>query len=118
MYLFMPEMGLNESSMPTHCADIPYFFNNTDLVASSECKENFEQLKDEVFQRFVSFIKTGDVNNDKYGLWYKCSKDNEYTYIFSENSCCVGNFDEELLNEINKNKKPFSLKDVELEDFI
>lgn len=26
LYLFTPEMGVNESSMPWHCADIPYFF--------------------------------------------------------------------------------------------
>lgn len=108
MYLFKPEMKLNESCMPNHCADIPYFFHNTELVDSSDIGEATESLEKEMFERFMAFVRTGDVNTGDYQQWKKCSEGEEYTYLFGEKCSLRKDLDDELLDLLLKMRKPFS----------
>ena len=108
MYLFKPEMKLNESCMPNHCADIPYFFHNTELVDSSDIGEATGKLEKEMFDRFMNFVRTGTVNTGDYPLWSACDENGEYTYLFDEKCQLRKNLDDELLDLLIKYREPFS----------
>ncbi|MBQ1827113.1 MAG: carboxylesterase family protein, partial [Erysipelotrichaceae bacterium] len=108
MYLFKPEMKMNESCMPNHCADIPYFFHNTDIVDSSDIGEATKPLEREMFERFMAFARTGDVNNKEYSGWKACTQEKEYTYLFDEKCLLRENLDGELLELLGRLRKPFS----------
>ncbi len=108
LYLFCPTMKLNESSMPMHCADIPYVFANTDLVASSDIGRATKRLEKEIVTRFLHFAHTGDVNCENYLKWNECKEGETYTYLYQETCEQRCNFDEDLLREMKQWKKPFS----------
>jgi para-nitrobenzyl esterase len=96
-YLFNLDMPLDGGRTPWHCADIPYFFHNTDLVQYTQEEGVTERIEKMMFDSLISFAKTGTPRNDVVSDWPACTPETEYTLLIGKESCVRENFDHELI---------------------
>ncbi len=56
-----------------------------------------EKLESQVFSAFMSFAKTGNLNNDKLPRWDASKENDEATFVFDIECECRHNFDHKLV---------------------
>lgn len=98
-YILNEDFDVNGKCVPWHCSDIPYFFANCELLPTYQ-RDVDKKIEDEIFRRFMAFMRTGNPNTENYGGWLPCSGEDENTALFSENTKFVKNHDHRLISKL------------------
>lgn len=104
-YLFNPDLPMDGGKTPWHCADIPFFFHNTELVPVSQVEGVTERLEKEIFDSVIAFARTGNPSNPMLE-WRACTASEEHTMVFGPASGIRTNFDAELIPLLAKHMGP------------
>ncbi len=99
MYNFAFEFPLMGGVYGWHCSDIPFVFHNTKRVACCNKGEITEILENQMAGAWVSFAYTGNPNHPGMPKWEAYGEKNT-TMVFGDNTRCVENFDDELLEKM------------------
>lgn len=111
-YLFSCEMPYNGGTQPWHCADIPFFFRNTEKVPVANRKGITERLEDQMSSAFVNFARTGVPGAAGLPEWIPCREGREHTMLFDGACRMRTDFDRKLLEEL-PDVNPFLTVSVE-----
>ncbi|WP_322173346.1 carboxylesterase/lipase family protein [Acutalibacter caecimuris] len=87
-YLFNFELPLDDGHPAWHCADIPFFFHNTDKVFICNVPGVSDLLEDRMAGSFVNFARYGVPSHPSLPAWAPCTGDTVATMIFDQ-SCSV-----------------------------
>ena len=72
-YLFTLDQPVDGGNTPWHCADIPYWFHNLDLVEYPHGPQAdptlSQRVEDAMFQTLMRFARTGDPANGQIPAW-------------------------------------------------
>lgn len=92
-----------------HCADIPFFFHNTDKVEVCSIPGVTERLEGQIFGAFMRFARTGVPGHENLPPWPAVTPEEEPTMIFDRECEVRGNYDDGLLDLIDRVLPPFDL---------
>ena len=95
-YLFQQDFPINGGSKAWHCADIPFFFHNRELVPVC-CFPGAAALEERVFRALLSFARIGRPQADGEDGWSESTPEKEYTYLFGPDCRQEVNFDHRLI---------------------
>ena len=95
-YLFQQDFPINGGSKAWHCADIPFFFHNRELVPVC-CFPGAAALEERVFRALLSFARAGRPQADGEDGWSESTPEKEYTYLFGPDCRQEVNFDHRLI---------------------
>ena len=115
LYNFIFEFPFHHGKTAWRCADIPFFFGNTELVESCGIPEVAEKLEDEIFGALLHFARTGEPGTEILP-WPAVTPEDVPTITFDRESRVRHNYDDEVSAEINKVLPPFSFADMAGED--
>lgn len=101
-YLFNLDMPFDGGRTPWHCADIPYFFHNTEMAPYTQEEGVTEKVEKLIFNSIMSFAKTGNPQNPEIPLWRTCTREKENTLIIGKDTRIGENFDHELISVLKK----------------
>ena len=104
------DMPIEGGKTPWHCADIPFFFHNTELVPVSQAPGVTSRVEEEIFRSVMAFAHTGDPNNDAIDKWPASTPQEEHTMVFGKQSGVRTNFDAELIPALAKYMGPVFAK--------
>ncbi len=100
-YLFNMDQPVYGGSTPWHCSDIPYVFNNIDLVeyphGPSEDENLSERIQKECFESVLAFARTGCPDNSAIPSWPACEEGKENTLIIDAHTRVRENHDHALM---------------------
>lgn len=96
-YLFDQDFEAFGRRVPWHCADIPFFFHNVDLVPVANIPGVSEQLQEQIFGMVMAFARTGDPAHAGIPAWPASTEQDEATMIFSAQTHLVHNHDQALM---------------------
>ena len=86
---------------PWHCSDIPYVFNNIDLVeyphGPAEDETLSERIQRECFESVLAFARTGCPDNGAIPSWPACEEGKENTLIIDAHTRVRENHDHALM---------------------
>ena len=92
-----------------HCADIPFFFHNTDKVEICGMPGVSDKLEEQIFGAFMAFVRSGDPNCGKLPAWPAVTESEEPTMIFDKECEVRMNFDDALYELIDSILPPFNM---------
>lgn len=92
-YLFQQDFPLDGRAKAWHCADIPFFFHNTELVPVCHF-EGAAELEERIFRELMRFVRTGRPDP---GRWSASTPEEEHTYLFGPDCHAVVNHDHALM---------------------
>lgn len=101
-YLFNLDMNFDGGRTPWHCADIPYFFHNTELAPYTQEEGVTERVEKLIFDSVMAFARTGNPQNPEVPNWPASTPETEYTLVIGRESQVKENFDHELLPVLGK----------------
>lgn len=96
-YLLNQDMPVDGGRTPWHCADIPFFFHNTEYVPGVQQKGMTNRLEKEMFESVMAFAGKGDPGHEGIPRWPLCTGEKEYTMMFGSPTRVKCNHDEKLL---------------------
>ena len=99
-------MNFDGGRTPWHCADIPYFFHNTQFVPYTQEKGVTKRVEKLIFNSVMAFAKTGNPNNPEVPEWAACTPDKEFTLVIGKETKVRENFDHELVPVLEKCMEP------------
>lgn len=101
-YIFAYEFPILGSSTPWHCGEIPFIFQNLDMVSYQLGGKYTEaqKLADKMSKAWVNFAYNGNPNFDNGVKWLPYSEENEATMIFDKKSYMTNNYDNELIKAL------------------
>lgn len=92
-YLFQQDFPINGGSKAWHCADIPFFFHNAEMVPV--CRfPGAAALEERMFQALMSFARTGSPCVEG---WFESTPEEEHTWLFGPDCRQETNFDHRLI---------------------
>lgn len=112
LYNFTLEFPIHHNKIAWHCSDIPFFFHNTDLVEVCQIPETGERLESQIFEAFMSFVRTGKSESGKLPVWEAVSEEKEPTMIFDRECELRYNYDDALYEKIDSILPPFNLMEM------
>lgn len=112
LYDFTLEFPIHHNKIAWHCADIPFFFHNIDLVEVCQIPEIGERLESQMFEAFMTFVKTGKPKSDKLPVWEAVTVEKEPTMIFDRECELRYNFDDTLYEKIDSILPPFDFMEM------
>ena len=115
LYNFIFEFPFHHGKTAWHCADIPFFFGNIELVESYGIPEVAENLEDEMFGSLLQFARTGNPGREE-PAWPAVTLEDVPTMTFDRESSVRHNYDDEVFAEIRKVLPVFSFADMAGED--
>ncbi|MCM1122597.1 MAG: carboxylesterase family protein [Eubacterium sp.] len=118
LYEFTLEFPLYHDKIAWHCSDIPFFFHNTELVEVCQIPEVGERLEAQMFEAFMSFVKTGRPHSDRLPEWKPVTKEQEPTMIFDRECEVRYQFDDALYEKIDSILPPFNMAQMSEEQNI
>ena len=98
-YILNEDFDVKGKCVPWHCSDIPYFFANCELLPAYQ-RDVDKKIEDEIFRRFMAFMRTGNPNTKTYGGWLPCNGEEENTALFGGNTKFVKNHDHKLISKL------------------
>ena len=114
-YMFAKIFDYDGGRAAWHCADIPYFFHNAQLIPICH-QPGWEELERVMCGAFVNFAKTGDPNVEGLPRWEPCKDGKMLTMVF-DNTCYVNeNMQDELLPLVQQYKPRFQFQGATPED--
>lgn len=96
-YLLNQDMPIDGGRTPWHCADIPFFFHNTEYVPGVQQKGMTARLEREIFESVMAFARTGRPGHEGIPPWPACTAEKEYTMMFGSPTEVRCNHDGKLL---------------------
>ena len=108
LYNFALDFPYQHGKEPWHCADIPFFFHNTDKVEICAIPEGPGQLEEIMSGALISFARTGNPNHSGMPRWPYVTPEKEPTMIFGSECTVANNYDDGLLELIDETLLPFS----------
>ncbi|MDE7186733.1 MAG: carboxylesterase family protein [Lachnospiraceae bacterium] len=112
-YLFNLDMNLEGGRTPWHCADIPYFFHNTEFTPYTQEAGVTERVEKLIFDSVMAFARTGSPQNPEVPDWPACTPRQEATLVIGKESAVKVNFDHELLPLLVKVMGPVYARNME-----
>ena len=97
-YLFAACFDYAGGRAPWHCADIPFFFHNTERAPYAYSILYRESLERQMVSSFVNFARCGDPNNVYMPCWNPSTETDLYTMVFDERTEQRLNYDDELVS--------------------
>lgn len=92
-YLFQQDFPINGGSKAWHCADIPFFFHNAEMVPV--CRfPGAAALEERMFQALMSFARAGSPCVEG---WSESTPEEEHTWLFGPDCRQETNFDHRLI---------------------
>jgi len=117
LYNFTLEFpDFKQNKIAWHCADIPFFFHNTDKVEVCNIPNVTEKLEAQIFGMVKAFAHTGNPNHNELPNWPAVTPECEATMIFDRECEVRYDYDSELielLQNASPNYKPTPPKRVE-----
>lgn len=92
-YLFELDFPLEGGRVAWHCADIPFFFHNTDLVPIAQIPGTTQRVQAEMAGALLSFASTGSPNAEGLPAWAAMTADADVTLCYGEKTQLRRNFD-------------------------
>lgn len=111
-YMFAPCFDYAGGRAPWHCADIPFFFHNSERIPFTYSIDYRERLEREMVDSFVNFAKNGVPSSDLLPEWKPAEEKDLYTMVYDEKTELKKNYDDELTAYIRSITKPFSFNFV------
>lgn len=105
-YLFNLNMNFDGVRTPWHCADIPYFFHNTQLVPYTQEKGVTERVEKLMFDFIMAFAKTGNPETPAVTGWKACTPEKEPVLVIGPETTVRENFDHELIPVLKRCMEP------------
>ena len=112
-YLFHLDMNFDGGRTPWHCADIPYFFHNTQYAPYTQEEGVTERVEKLIFDSVMAFAKTGNPENPEVPKWDACTPDKESTLLIGKETTVRENFDHELIPVLEKCMGPVYARNME-----
>ena len=112
-YLFDYDFPIDLGRPAWHCADIPYFFHNTELVPVTQDGEMTKKLEEEIFGFVMAFAHSGNPNHDRLPEWPASKPGEEETMIFGTDTKVRVNHDHALCGLIIEKVQPSFAKFME-----
>ena len=112
LYDFTLEFPIFHEKIAWHCSDIPFFFRNTELVEVCQIPEVRERLEAQIFEAFMSFVRTGKPESDKLPAWEPVTPAQEPTMIFDRECELRYQFDDKLYEKIDSILSPFNMMEM------
>ena len=112
-YLFNLDMNFDGGRTPWHCADIPYFFHNTQFVPYTQEKGVTERVEKLMFDSLMAFAKTGNPENPEVPKWDASTPETESTLVIGKVTTVRENFDHELIPLLKKCMEPVIARNME-----
>jgi len=106
LYQFNLEFPYRGQKIAWHCADIPFFFNNTEMVEVCNIEGVTEKLEAQMYGAFKTFAETGDPNHAGIPTWPKMQPNEEPTFIFDRECEVLTNFDGKLMELLTELAPP------------
>lgn len=110
-YMFSLNFPIQYGKTSWHCADIPFFFHNTDKVELANIPGISDKLEDKIFKAFMQFVYTGDPSTEEL-TWPKCMADDAITMVFDEICETRNHFDDELIELYEKVTGPVDIEEL------
>ncbi len=95
-YLFNFEFPYDDGHCAWHCADIPFFFHNTDKVVICDVPGVSDKLEEQMAWSFVNFARYGVPDCPSLPHWDPCTPEDVATMIFDRECAVRHNHDDAL----------------------
>lgn len=92
-YFFEQDFPLDGGAVAWHCADIPFFFHNAELVPVCHFP-GASELEARMFRALMDFARTGEPG------WAASTPEEEYTMLFGPDSHLAVNHDHALIDAL------------------
>jgi para-nitrobenzyl esterase len=102
LYNFTLEFPYRQNKIAWHCADIPFFFHNTDKVEVCNIQDVSDKLEEQMFNAVIAFARDSDPNHPAIPHWPAVKPHNEYTMIFDRQCEARRNYDNELMELLHE----------------
>lgn len=112
LYNFTLEFPFQHGKIAWHCADIPFFFHNTDKVEICTIPDVSDQLEKQIFGALMAFAKTGSPNHANLPKWPEVTREEEPTMIFDKVCEVRYHYDDALYQLIDSILPPFNLMEM------
>ena len=112
-YLFNLDMNFDGGRTPWHCADIPYFFHNTQFVPYTQEAGVTEHVEKLIFDSVMAFAKNGNPENIEVPKWNACTPEKESTLVIGRETAVRENFDHELIPVLKRCMAPVYARSME-----
>ncbi|MCM1424361.1 MAG: carboxylesterase family protein [bacterium] len=112
-YLFDLDMNFDGGRTPWHCADIPYFFHNTQFTPYTQEEGVTERIEKLIFDSVMAFAKTGSPENPETAGWKASTPETEAVLVIGKETTVRENFDHELIPVLEKCMAPVYAKNME-----
>lgn len=109
LYNFTLDFPILHNKLAWHCADIPFFFHNTDKVEVCNIPDVTERLEEQMFGALMSFAGTGKPGHSGLPQWEAVTEDREPTMIFDRTCELRYNYDDTLYELIGEILPPVNL---------
>lgn len=97
LYLFNFELPFDDGKPAWHCADIPFFFHNTDKVVICDVPGVTDQLEEKMAGSFVNFARYGAPSFPSLPEWKPCVDGSAATMVF-DRECALRVDHDDALN--------------------
>jgi len=104
-FLFAHESYYKGGMVSTHADELFFIFHNAEYFGSQYGGEATWKIQDEFFNSIMAFVKTGDPNNDGIPEWKRVEGDSHNTFVFSKNPGTRSNYDDKLMELVEKYAK-------------
>ncbi len=102
-YLFNMDQPIDGGCTPWHCSDIPYFFNNIDLVeypnGPQKDPDLSRKVQSQAFGALLAFARSGNPACAALPAWPACRPGKETPMLLDAASRAAENFDHDLMRE-------------------
>lgn len=92
-YLFTYEFPYDDGHVAWHCSEIPFVFNNAEMVAVCNEPGVTDKLEEQMFKAWIEFARKGDPSCDVLPKWEASTPGNENIMIFDKECEQKTNFD-------------------------
>jgi len=107
-YVFALDFPCDNGTPAWHCAELPYFFHNTDKIMVTQ-QEGVEKLEEEMAGMMVAFARYGNPNHPGMNYWPAYNEETKATMIFDRVSEARYDFDTELMTYTKKSAPSFAM---------
>ena len=114
-YVFAYEFPFEEGKPAWHCSEIPFVFDNTNLVPVCCIPGVSDKLEAQIFTAWMNFAKYGNPNHPGIPEWSASKEGDEATMIFDRKCEMKHNYDHELVNLHMEAAPKFSFANVKVE---